>query len=159
LAKGAQTAVLGGDLGDVAKSAGTAALMTYGPQLVAPEISGSLQGIEGLSPETVKFLTSTGTNAALSSGIAALQGTDIGDALTQSLVGSAFSGGINTLLPELNESVKSTFNLSDTDAKIFTNTLLKLFPTMLQGGNVDLSKLIMNYLITRGIHSTKRGTS
>lgn len=153
--KAGQTAAYTTDFGDIAKTGGTAYLATQLPNVVAPEIGGALEGIEGLSPQTTKFLTNLGTGATTAGGIAALQGADIKSAIADSALGTTITGGINTLLPEVNNTVKQAFDLTDDQARIFTNTLARLAPTILTGGEIDPTKLVMNALISQSMNQIK----
>lgn len=142
--KAAQVAALGGDFNDMLKSGA----MAYVGQNFLPGITKDISGGLGDLGITNQIANQALTGATVSGGIAGLTGRSIEDAALIGGTGGAIAGGINTLLPEANTAVKNAFNLTDSQAKVFTNTLARLAPTILTGGKVDVTKLLMNMLIS-----------
>lgn len=151
-AKAAQTAALGGEFKDMAKSAA----MAYAAQNLLPQVGSEISGGLGNLGVTNQIANQALTGATISGGLAGLTGGDIKEAATSGAVGAGLSAGVNTLLPEVNTAVKDAFNLTNDQARIFTNTLARIAPTILTGGKIDATKLIMNYLMAQALGGAKK---
>jgi hypothetical protein len=151
--KGAQTAQLSGDIGEGLKSGA----MAYAGTQVVPQISSNISG--GISDLGGAFnnpiVNQALTGATLSGGIAGLTGNSVKDAAIAGGIGGGIAGTINTAYPEVNTAVKDMFNVTDDQAKVLTNTIARLAPTILTGGRIDPTRVLMNALLSNALKGNK----
>lgn len=147
--KAGQTAALGGDFGDIAKSG----LMAYAGQTLlpqaAPTVSNYLSGAGIDNPIINQALT----QGALSGGISTLLGGSGTQGLTSGLIGGGIGGGMQMIQPELVDFAKE-LGIPEQYAGVFSKTLASIAPTLLTGGTIDPVKLLMNYFMRQAL-STK----
>lgn len=151
--KAAQTAALGGDFSDMLKTGA----MAFAGQQILPQITGQVSGGLADLGVTNPVINQALTGATISGGVAGLTGGNVESAVTAGGIGGGLSAGINTLLPEANAAVKEAFDLTDDQARIFTNTLARLTPTILTGGKIDATKLLMGVLMSQAMSGKKAG--
>jgi hypothetical protein len=149
--KGAQTAQLSGDLG---KGLETGAKVYAATQII-PQISGEISGGLNTLDITNPILNQALTGATVSAGVAGLSGDSMKDAALFGGIGGVMSGGINTAYPEVNAAVKDMFNLTNDQARVLTNTIARLTPTILTGGKIDATKVLMNTLLSNALKGNK----
>lgn len=145
--KAAQTAAFTTDLGDIAKTGGIAALGQYGAQYVSPYISETL----GTTP----LATNLATGATLGAAGAGIMGQDIGKGALTGLVGAGLAYGTNQLLPEQGMKIASDLGIDPKYQSLFANTLARLGPTILTGGKIDPTKLLMSYAMNKAMKEGK----
>lgn len=148
--KGAQAAQLSGDIGEGIKAGAISALATQGGKYISPQISEAFGGNQ--------FATQAATNAAISSGIAALQGGDVGNAALTGAITGGVGYGINTLLPSQGIEIAKELGLSPENQRLFANTLVRLAPTILTGGKIDATRLAMSTLISKSLQEMGKKT-
>jgi hypothetical protein len=149
--KGAQATQLSGDIGKGLESGA----MAYAATQVIPQISGEISSGLNTLDITNPILNQALAGATVSGGVAGLTGNNVEDAALLSGIGGGISGGINTMYPAVNTAVKDTFNLTNDQAKVLTNTLVKLAPTILTGGEIDPIKVLMNTMISNALKGGK----
>ena len=148
--KGAQAAQLSGDIGQGVKAGIISALATQGGKYISPQISEAFGGNQ--------FATQAATNAAISSGITALQGGDVGNAALTGAITGGVGYGINTLIPEQGIAIAKELGLSPENQRLFANTLVRLAPTILTGGKIDATRLAMSTLISKSLQEMGKKT-
>ena len=141
--KAAQAAALGGGLSDMIKAGGTAYLATQGAKLISPTISQAVGGD--------KLLTQLGTGATLGGGIAALTNRDIGQGALMGAAGAGLAYGTNKLVPEQGIQMANDLGIDPKYQSMFANTLARLGPTILTGGKVDPTKVLMSYMMNQAM--------
>lgn len=147
LIKAAQTAALGGGLNDMIKSGGLAYLSTAGAKAVSPFISETL----GTSP----LATNLATGATIGAAGAGITGQDIGKGALTGLTGAGLAYGTNQLLPEQGIKIASDLGIDPKYQSLFANTLARLGPTILTGGKIDPTKLLMSYAMNKAMKEGK----
>ena len=68
--------------------------------------------------------------------------------------GGALSYGANALVPNEGLAMANELGIDPKYQKLFANTLARLTPTILTGGKVDPTKVLMSYLM-----SSAKGTA
>lgn len=150
--KAAQTAALGGDLGDVAKAG---ALSYAGAKYLPTVTSGISEGLSGAGV-TNELLNKTLTGATVSGGIAGLTGKDIGPAALMGGAGGALSYGASNLVPKEGLDFANQLGIDPKYQSLFANTLARLTPTILTGGKVDPTKVLMAYMMNQAKGAAKQ---
>lgn len=145
--KAAQTAAFTTDFGDIAKTGGIAALGQYGAQYVSPYVSETL----GTGP----LATNLATGATLGAAGAGIMGQDIGKGALTGAAGAGLAYGTNQLLPEQGMKIASDLGIDPKYQSLFANTLARLGPTILTGGKIDPTKLLMSYAMNKAMKEGK----
>ena len=131
------------DLGDVGKSVGLSYLSTQGPKLISPYVSQAVGGNE--------FLTNIGTGATLGAASSALTGRDIGTGALMGTAGAGLAYGANQLVPQQGLEFANELGIDPKYQSMFANTLARLAPTILTGGKVDPTKVLMSYMMNQAM--------
>ena len=145
--KAAQTAAFTTDFGDIAKTGGIAALGQYGAQYASPYISEAL----GTGP----LATNIATGATLGAAGAGIMGEDIGKGALTGATGSLLAYGTNQLLPETGLKMAGDLGIDPKYQSLFANTLSRLAPTILTGGKIDPTKVLMSYAMNQALKEGK----
>lgn len=148
--KAAQTAALGGDLGDMLKSGAFA----YAAQNVLPKVAGNLSG--GISDLgiTNPIVNQAVTQGIVGGGVSALTGGSGTEGFTSGLISGGIGGTLDTLKPEV-ANIARELGVPDKFATVFTNTLASLAPTLITGGKIDPTKVLMSYMMKNAISGAK----
>ena len=149
--KGAQTAALGGGFGDVGKSVGLSYLATQAPKVISPYVSSAVDG----NP----LLTNLGTGATIGAASSAITGKDVGGGALMGTAGAGLAYGANQLVPQQGLEFANELGIDPKYQSMFANTLARLTPTILTGGKVDPTKVLMSYLMSKGKEKIKEGTT
>lgn len=148
-AKAGQTAAFSTDIGDIAKAGAKGYLAGAGSQMVSPEISKFLSNA-GITGTPNQLLTSVGTGATIGGTMAGLSDKSIGQGI---LTGGTMGGlgyGIDSLVSGPGIDMAKDLGITDpAQQKIFANTLKTLAPTILTGGKIDPTKLLMSYAMSQ----------
>ena len=152
--KAAQTAALGGEFKDIAKSG---ALAFAGAKYLPQVTSGISEGLSNAG------ITNTIANKALTSGltsagVATLTGKDIDNAGLTGLI----TGGAGAALSPQIKDLATALDIPSQYHSLFANTLTQLAPTILTGGKIDPTKLLMSYAMSKAkdtAKTTARGTA
>ena len=153
--KGAQTAALGGGFGDVGKSVGLSYLATQAPKVISPYVSSAVDG----NP----LLTNLGTGATIGAASSAITGKDVGGGALMGTAGAGLAYGANQLVPQQGLEFANELGIDPKYQSMFANTLARLGPTILTGGKVDATKVLMsmamNKAMKEGKEKIKEGTT
>jgi hypothetical protein len=122
--KGAQTAALGGDLGDVAKSVGLSYLSAKVIPEVAPKINATIaSALPSATPAIVsKVISTAGTNAVISAGMMTLAGKDFN--LQTLIETSLLSASANTAAGEVFKGTDLSPQQKALGARILADTIV-----------------------------------
>ncbi len=151
--KAAQTAALGGEFKDIAKSGA----MAYAGAKYLPQVtSGISEGLSGAGI-TNELANKALTGATVGGGIAGLTGGSVGTGALMGGAGGALSYGASNLVPSEGMAMASELGIDPKYQKLFANTLARLTPTILTGGKVDPTKVLMSYLMSKGKEQIKEG--
>ena len=130
--------------------------------MISPEIRKFLGDI-GISGGTNQLLTSVGTGATIGGAGAALSGTSVGEGIVTGGTMGGVGYGIDTLVSGPGMDIAESLGITDpAQQKIFANTLKTIAPTMLTGGKIDPTKLLMSYAMSQArdkAKQTARGTT
>lgn len=152
-AKGAQTGAYSNSFADVGKSAGLA----YLSAAVLPELGGDFSKYLADSGITNSVVNQALTQGVIGGGVSTLAGGSGTEGLTSGLISGGIGGTLDTIKPEFTDFAKE-IGVPSQYAGVFANTLASLAPTLLTGGKIDPTKVLMSYLMKKAMSGTKPGT-
>lgn len=126
--------------------------MAYLAQQVAPKVAGQLSGSLGIENQILNQAITQGTVGA---GMSALAGGSGTEGFTAGAIGGAIGGGIDMVQPEFKNFVIDELGIPKEYAGVVTNTLTSLMPTILTGGQIDPTKVLMNYMLRAALSGAK----
>ncbi len=147
-AKGAQTGAYSNSFTDVGKSAGLA----YLSSAVLPQIGGEFSSyLKDLGPVASQAIT----QGVMSGGMSALAGGSGTEGFTSGAISGGVGGALNMANSELKSFAVDQLGVDPKFAGVFANTLASLAPTLLTGGKIDPTKVLMNYVMRQAMSGAK----